>query len=230
MSCDHIIIDGVRDSDMLLSVVGRPKISTPDFEFEETYVEGVNGSFDRLKYIKDVTQKVEFNILENFNIKEKLRHIKSWLFNCKKFHFDDDIVFRKVKRVEIGDISNDIAEYGEFEVTFICDQFEYRLGTDEVTIVESGTINNRGTYYSLPKLEILGHGTGTITINGSPIKLNLTVEHACIDSEIQEIYKNDENLGLSMIGDFPILKIGENKIKIEGDFDSVKFEVRERYL
>jgi len=226
----HLVVDGIFDNDMLVALVDRPKISNPDYEYESEYVDGRNGSLNRLKYIKDVTEKVEFNILEDFPVKEKLRQIKSWLFDCKKIYFSDDIVYRKVKYVDIGDIDNEIAEYGSFEVTFTCDPFEYRLGDDEVTITKEGTILNRGTIFSLPKLEILGNGQGTITINGSPIKLNLTVEHAYIDSEIQEIYKDNTNLGLSMIGEFPSLVPGNNDIKIEGNFDSVKFNVRERYL
>lgn len=226
----HIVIDGIFDSDMLLAVADRPKISNPDFEYESEYVEGRNGSLNRLKYIKDVTQKVQFNILENFNVKKKLRHIKSWLFNCQKIYFNDDIVYRKVKRVQIGDIDNEIAEYGSFEVSFICDPFEYLRDEREITIEKSGTIYNHGTVFSLPKLEILQSGQGTITINGSPVKLNLAVEHAYMDSEIQEIYKDDKNLGLSMIGDFPKLNPGKNTIEISGGLNSVKIKVRERYL
>ncbi|HJF88182.1 MAG TPA: phage tail family protein [Companilactobacillus farciminis] len=226
----HMVIDGVYDSDMLLAVEDRPALSNPNYEFESDYVDGRNGSLSRLKYIKDVTQKVKFNMLEDFNVKEKLRHIKSWLFNCKKIRFDDDIVYRKVKYVEIGDIDNEIAEYGSFEVSFVCDPFEYHVGNDEVTIVKDGIIFNRGTIYSLPKLEIMGSGEGVVTINDQAIELNLTVEHAYIDSEIQEIYKDDTNLGLSMVGDFPRLKPGQNDIEISGDFDTVKFNVRERYL
>lgn len=230
MTCSTIVIDGVEDADMMVSVTERPKLVTSQANYETEYVDGRDGSLNRLEYLKDVEQDIEFNILEDFNVKSQIRFVKYWLFNAKKYYFKDDFVYRKIKRVEIGDIENSIAEYGKFEVKFICDPFEYKLGEDDVTIVNEGMILNRGTYKSLPKLEILGSGKGTISINDSTIQLNLAYENVCIDSEVQEIYKDDKNLGLSMIGEFPELKVGQNDIKIEGDFDAVKFNVRERYL
>ena len=38
--------------------------------------------------------------------------------NGKTLYFTDDNVYRKIKSVEIGDIANEIEEYGEFQVEF----------------------------------------------------------------------------------------------------------------
>lgn len=224
-----IVIDNTQDTDMLLAVSDRPEVSSPEFDYESDYVDGRDGSLNRLKYIKDVEQKVSFNILENFNIKSQLRFIKSWLFNCKEFYFTDDFVYRKVKYTKIGDIKNEIADYGEFDVTFVCDPFEYSLDEPKITVSQKAEINNKGTYYSLPTIRMLGKGRGTLTINDSIIQLDLKESDVIIDSASQEIYKGDTNFGLSMIGEFPRFEPGFNAVSVSG-FEGIEIQIGERYL
>lgn len=230
MTCSTIVIDGIEDKDMLVSVATRPKISSPEYDFESTYIDGRDGSVNRLQYIKDVEQTIEFNILEDFNIKSQLRFVKAWLFNAKKYYFKDDFVYRKVKRVEIDDIENDIAEYGKFDVKFYCDPFEYIVADQTIKVTDSEMIINKGTYKSLPRIKILGKGKGTITVNDTVVALDLPEENIIIDSDVQEIYKDDTNYGLSMTGEFPELKPKDNLILVNGDFDTIEIQMRERYL
>lgn len=84
--------------------------------------------------------------------------------NGKTLYFTDDNVYRKIKSVEIGDIANEIEEYGEFQVEFTLDPFEY---TEDISLKldKPGVIYNPGTFESEPKLWIVGVGNLRVTIN-----------------------------------------------------------------
>ncbi len=66
--------------------------------------------------------------------------------------------------MEIGSIANEIEEYGQFEVTFVADPFEYAI-LQPLEITKTTTLVNSGTKYSLPKITIYGSGSITVTIN-----------------------------------------------------------------
>lgn len=222
--------DSKSDSDMLLSIVDRSDIEVPEAEYETDYIDGQDGSVNRFKYFKDIDQEIEFNILEDYNVKPQIRKIKAWLLNAKTFYFDDDDVYRKVKRVKISGIKNDIAEYGDFTVTFSCDPFEYARD-DKLTAVANGsTVENIGTYKALPLLKVYGSGKGTITVGATKIAVDLQKDWMIIDSQIQEAYYTTTNLGAYMTGDFPVLPPGKTKISFDGAVTKVEVQRRCRYL
>ncbi|MCQ6531258.1 phage tail protein, partial [Bacillus mycoides] len=107
--------------------------------------------------------------------------IKAWLLHGKTLYFTDDDVHRKIKHVEMGDIANEIEEYGEFEVEFTLDPFEY---TEDVNVMLNapGSIYNPGTMESAPKLWIVGNGTVRITINDVSIQIKDVKGSVVIDS------------------------------------------------
>lgn len=228
---NDVIIDGISAESMMLSVVGRSDIQAPEAEYESEYIEGRDGSVNRFLYYKDVEQTIEFNILEEFNIKSQIRKIKAWLLNAESFYFSDDQeIYRKIKTVKIDGIKNDIAEYGDFEVKFTCDPFEYVRDDKAVVATNGGNIDNIGTYKSLPVLTLYGAGDSTVTVNDQTFSMNLQKDYAKVDSDIMEVYFQNTNLGQQMTGDFPILLPGKNKISWTGGITKIEVERRCRYL
>lgn len=225
-----IVIDSKSDSDMLLSIVDRSDIEAPEAEYETDYVDGRHGSVNRFKYYKDVEQEIEFNILEEFNIKPQIRKIKTWLLNAKSFYFTDDDVYRKIKRVKISGIKNDIAEYGDFTVTFSCDPFEYARNDSMIKVASGGEVENIGTFESTPLLKLYGSGKGTLTVGSTKVAVDLQKEYMLMDSEIQEAYYTTTNLGSLMTGEFPKLPPGKTKITFDGGITGVEIQRRCRYL
>ncbi|MCQ6329042.1 phage tail domain-containing protein, partial [Bacillus cereus] len=160
-----IRINEILGRDYLLCMVERPDIPTAKEKIEFIEVPGrENGSLTKNNGYEDVTFKIDFNLLEDYNIKPLLRRIKAWLLNAKTLSFTDDNVYRKIKSVEIGSIANEIEEYGQFEVTFVADPFEYAI-LQPLEITKTTTLVNSGTKYSLPKITIYGSGSITVTIN-----------------------------------------------------------------
>lgn len=228
---NDVIIDDISAESMMLSVVGRSDIQVPEAEYESEYIEGRDGSVNRFLYYKDVEQTIEFNILEEFNIKSQIRKIKAWLLNAESFYFSDDQeIYRKIKTVKIDGIKNDIAEYGDFEVKFTCDPFEYVRNDKAVVATNGGNIDNIGTYKSLPVLTLYGAGDSTVTVNDQTFTMNLQKDYAKVDSDIMEVYFQNTNLGQQMTGDFPILLPGKNKISWTGGITKIEVERRCRYL
>ncbi|MED3470034.1 phage tail protein, partial [Bacillus thuringiensis] len=157
-------IDTELASDYRICMVDRPVIPTAKQKVEHIEVPGRHGSLTKKGAFEDVPLKIKFNLLEDENIKPLIRRIKAWFLNGKTLYFTDDEVYRKIKSVEIGDIANEMEEYGEFEVDFILDPFEY---TEDVNLklTEPGIFYNPGTIESEPKFWIVGNGTFRITIN-----------------------------------------------------------------
>ncbi|MBC6973043.1 phage tail family protein [Bacillus sp. Xin] len=222
-------IDEFLASDFQLSMVERPKIPTAKRKVEHIEVPGRHGSLTKKGAYEDVPFTIKFNLLEDENIKPLIRRMKSWLLNGKILHFNDDIVYRKIKNVEIDDIENDIEEYGYFEVKFTLDPFEY-AEDESITIYEQGLIYNPGTFESEPKMWIVAKGTVNITINDITFQLKDIESSVVVDSEILEAYIGTVPMNNKMVGDFPIFNVGSNRISWSGTVQSITIRPRWRYV
>ncbi|WP_002145576.1 hypothetical protein [Bacillus cereus] len=216
--------------DYHLCMVERPNIPTAKEKVEFIDVPGrENGSLTKKNGYEDVTFKITFNLLEDYNIKPLLRRIKAWLLNAKILSFTDDYVYRKIKSVEIGDIDNEIEEYGKFEVTFKANPYEYAI-EQPITITNPVTIMNQGTLHSLPKLTIYGTGNITIQINGISFQVKGVNPFVIVDSDLMECYYNTTPMNDKMVGKFPIFKNDENTISWTGSVSKIDIETRWRYI
>ncbi len=211
-------------------MVDRPKIPTAKKKIEFIEVDGrENGALTKDKGYEDVTFTIEFNVLEDYNIKPLIRKIKAWIMNAKILSFTDDYVYRKIKSVEIGDIDNEIEEYGKFQVTFKSDPYEYAI-EQPITITNPVTIINQGTLHSLPKLTIYGTGNITIQINGISFQVKDVNPFVIVDSDLMECYYNTTPMNNKMVGKFPTFKEGENTIAWTGSVSKIDIETRWRYI
>lgn len=160
---------------------------------------------------EDVPYKIKFNLLEEENIKPLVRDIKVWLMNGKTLYFTDDEVYRKIKHVEIGDIANEIEEFGEFEVEFTLDPFEY-VESVPFVITKSETFMNIGTYESAPKFEIFGNGDVRIMINDVSFQIKGVTNSVIVDSELLIAYEGTKPI--KTVGSFLFSKL--EKIQLHG--------------
>ncbi|HHL0974243.1 TPA: phage tail protein [Bacillus cereus] len=222
-------IDKQLASDYGICMVERPVIPSAKQKVEHIEVPGRHGSLTKKGAFEDVPLQIKFNMLEEENIKPLVRRMKAWFLNGKTLYFTDDEVYRKIKSVEIGDIANEIEEYGEFEVYFTLDPFEY---TDDVNLklTKPGVIYNPGTIESDPKFWIVGNGTFRITTNDVSFQIKDVNGSVVIDSEVLEAYTDTISMNHKMVGQFPILGRGENKIEWSGAIQSITIQPRWRYV
>ena len=221
-------IDNELASSYGLGLVGRPVIPTAKQKVEHIEIPGRHGSLTKKGAYENVPFKVKFNMLERENIKPFIRRAKPWLLQGRTLFFTDDEVYRKIKHVEMGDITTEIEEHGEFEVDFTLDPFEY---TEDVNLklTKPGVIYNPGTIESEPKFWIVGNGTFRITINDVSFQIKDVNGSVVIDSEILEAYTDTISMNHKMVGQFPILGVGENTIEWSGTIQFMEIRPRWRY-
>lgn len=221
-------IDNELASSYGLSLVGRPVIPTAKQRVEHIEIPGRHGSLTKKGAYENVPFKVKFNMLERKNIKPFIRRAKPWLLQGRTLFFTDDEVYRKIKHVEMGDITTEIEEHGEFEVDFTLDPFEY---TEDVNLklTKPGVIYNPGTIESDPKFWIVGNGTFRITINDVSFQIKDVNGSVVIDSEILEAYTDTISMNNKMVGQFPIFNVGENTIEWSGAIQFMEIRPRWRY-
>ncbi|PFN30412.1 phage tail protein [Bacillus cereus] len=221
-------IDNELASSYGLGLVGRPVIPTAKQKVEHIEIPGRHGSLTKKGAYENVPFKVKFNMLERENIKPFIRRAKPWLLQGKTLFFTDDDVHRKIKHVEMGDITTEIEEHGEFEVDFTLDPFEY---TEDVNLklTKPDVIYNPGTIESDPKFWIVGNGTFRITINDVSFQIKDVNGSVVIDSEVLEAYTDTISMNNKMVGQFPILGVGENKIEWSGSIQFMEIRPRWRY-
>ncbi|QWG94640.1 phage tail domain-containing protein [Bacillus toyonensis] len=211
-------------------MVDRPNIPSAVEKVEFIDIPGrENGSLTKKNGYEDVEFTINFNSLEDENIKPLLRKIKKWLRNAKILSFTDDNVYRKIKSVAIGNIDNQLEEYGQFEVTFKSDPYEYII-EQPIDLTMPMTVMNYGTLHSLPKFTITGSGTVTIYVNGLAFQIKDIVNSVVVDSDLLLCYSGSFPMNNKMIGNFPVLKEGENEILWTGTVSKIELEVRGRYV
>ncbi|MGR5900813.1 phage tail protein [Bacillus cereus] len=221
-------IDNELASSYGLGLVGRPVIPTAKQKVEHIEIPGRHGSLTKKGAYENIPFKVKFNMLERENIKPFIRRAKPWLLQGRTLFFTDDEVYRKIKHVEMGDITTEIEEHGEFEVDFTLDPFEY---TEDVNLklTSPGVIYNPGTIESDPKFWIVGNGTFRITINDVSFQIKDVNGSVVIDSEVLEAYTDTISMNNKMVGKFPIFNVGENKIEWSGSIQFMEIRPRWRY-
>lgn len=129
----------------------------------------------------------------------------------------------------------------ELDVEFALQPFAYAV---EPTVTAVGTslteIVNGGTLFSAPIITLNGGGVGdaVITVNGVDFRINITenlvgkpITIDC-DNEITYYTADGKKYDINRLtyGDYPLLHIGENYAKFSGKANTVKINVKERYL
>ena len=195
-------------------------------------VEGRDGSLTRFIGYEDLKFTLNFNILFQSDIKQKLREIKGLLSRAKTLTFDDSPnFFYKVKQAQISDTETIIKSSGVFSVDFVADPFEYQKTSSTAYTTKPISLTNQTTAEALPLIKITGTGTVVLNVNGTGITLTGLTSSITLDSELQEAYTGlTTNMNSNMNGNFPVLKIGSNTISWTGTVTKVEIDPQWRWL
>ena len=228
----NVLLDGIKDETVFLSVANRPAIPTAKRKLKKIPVPGRDGDLTKFEGYEDVQLPIDFNILEDRNIKGDIRKIKAWLMNKDVLSFSDDPdYFRKIKNVDIGNVDNEVEFYGSFTADFLLGPFEYQKTISKAYTNSPVTLTNPGTYFSQPLIKIKGTGTVVLTVNNVGITLKNLTDEIILDSELGEAYKGlTTNMNENMSGPFPLFVPGINKISWTGAVTKIEIDERWRYL
>ena len=227
-----VIINNQNTKNLGFALVGRPDIPSANKRYETTEVEGRDGTLTRFLGYEDLKFTLNFNILFQSDIKQKLREIKGLLSGAKTLAFDDSPNFLyKIKQAQISDTETIIKSSGVFSVEFIAEPFEYEISETKSYTTNSFAITNNTTTTALPIIKIYGSGTVVLNINGKGITLNDLTSDITIDSEVQEAFSGlTTNMNGSMSGEFPIFRVGNNTITITGNVTKTEIDNNWRWL
>lgn len=229
-------IDGVYSEDFGVYLKERPDIPTAEQHVEHIEIRGrVDGELTKKYGFKNVEFFANFHMFdESEGFRKVYRKAKQNLLKAKTLIFDDDSeVYYKVKTVLIDDSPTVLFKYGEIPTTFILDPFQYEISNAPQTITSRTVITNEG-YEAQPIITATCSGTGTIYINEMPIIIQNINGTITIDSEMMNAYRKVgalvTNLNSHMIGDFPILRNGNNVIEFDGDISQIELITNKRWL
>ena len=227
-----VIINNKNTKTLGFALVGRPSIASAEKKYETTEVEGRDGALTRFLGYEDLKFSLNFNILFQTDIKQKLREIKGVLAQASTLSFDDSPnFFYKIKRCQISETESVIKASGVFNVDFIAEPFEYQKASITAYTTKPITLTNQTTTTALPVIKIYGTGTVVLNVNGVGITLTGLTSSITLDSELQEAYTGlTTNMNSSMNGEFPVLKIGSNTITWTGTVTKVEIDPRWRWL
>ena len=178
---------------------------------------------------EDIIIVVECSINDRENLIDKIDEIKAWLINAEEseliFSFQSDKKY-------IGQVVNaidfkQVFKYtSSFPIIFNCRPFKYSTEDEIITITQTGSnIYNEGTFKSEPIIKIFGSGYITLTINDQDISVSDVDEYITVDSVLKDCYKDEVLKNADMIGEFPVLNIGENTISFSGNVTKMEIQI-----
>lgn len=198
----------------------RPSIPSAKRRVNYFNIPGRSGSlkFDESTY-EDITITVECS-LKNPELANKIDEIKAWLFEAG----ESDLIFSyQPDKKYIAQVVNAIdfkqayKFVGNFPILFNCRPFKYESSSNVLMPASSPfTFKNTGTLPSEPVITIYGTGLIKLNINEEIIELHNVNGMIELDSELKECYDQTAMRNSLMYGEFPIFKVGENKISWEG--------------
>lgn len=231
---EYFIFKGIKSSDLGIIVTAVPPIIKPEKRVNQIKIPGCNGVLHQdegtySNYTKDVECAIK-----NRNRKIDYSFLDEWLDGYGELIFSSEpnVVYRAMANNQIS-VSGVIKSFAKFLIQFDVQPFKYSVNKDNdfLTLTESTTIYNKGTYYSEPIITVCGTGDITLTINDIDYSLNSIDGYVTINSEIQEVYKDNTNKNNTfMADDFPYLKVGANSISFAGNVTKIEIIPNWRYL
>lgn len=238
-----LIFNGFQAEDLGFIVVeGAPEILAQE-DYEVVTVEGRNGSLIINKGTYPDIEKTftitAIDYIDDDNIEGMIDNIKKWLFNItdNRLFYTFSNKYNIVKKVIFNeDIRTSFEEFGDFQVTFLCEPFYY---TEEDTIIikkESSaadvisTFTNSGDFESSPYIRIYGNGSIGFFLNGVNIAIKNVSGSVEIDTKLLTCTSYGTNKIQDLLSDFPTLAVGKNTITIPLDQSITQIEITPRTI
>lgn len=238
-----LIFNGFQAEDLGFIVVeGAPEILAQE-DYEVVTVEGRNGSLILNKGTYPDIEKTftitAIDYIDDDNIEDMIDNIKKWLFNVKdnRLFYAFSNKYNLVKKVIFNeDIRTSFEEFGDFQVTFLCEPFYY---TEEETIIikkESSaadvisTFTNNGDFESSPYIKIYGNGSIGFFLNGVNIAIKNVSGSVELDTKLLTCTSYGSNKIQDLLSDFPTLAVGKNTITIPSDQSITQIEITPRTI
>lgn len=228
--------NGHSSEEFGLRIEKKDIFSAPEYDASFTSIPGRNGdlivSNHRFANIQ-VTYTV-FLARKNISaLSDTLRNIKGWLYTePDRYHEISDSYDTKYIRYGVISGSLDIEEQfnklGSFTIAFNCKPFKYsKEGLKEITLENSGILDNREAFASKPIITLMGTGDFSLTLQNTGYNKTWQFkgikEGIVCDSEQMNFYYGTELLNGKVTGDgFPELPPGKTTLTVSGEVSEIK--------
>lgn len=234
----YIYVNNKHSYDDLELFLEAIELPSSNEETEEIEVEGRNGSLtikkgnypDKVIDAKFMLKRNSFETVEDFYM--RIEEIEEWLKEAK----GDLIIYLKpnrsykVKHTIVGDITPDNIYFVNFDVTFICEPFSYLLSERSIEVPNNSTTHYKGTVEGECNIKIYGTGNIQLTVNDDTVQISNVNGYVELDSKLLLCLNLDKtSKSRDMIGNFPLLVKGENKISWTGNVSKVEILPRTAY-
>lgn len=219
-----IVYGGEASADYGMVVSEAPTFEKPTRKGTAYQVPGRSGDiiFQQDAW-NDVTRSYRVWLAENGdeNLAEQVDAVTGWLFSKTGYTRLEDSFEPEVFRLAYynggQEITNELTQYGEATLSFICrpERF-YKSGEQAISVSNGDKINNPTRFTSKPIIHLEGTGTVTIAIGGATMSATLT-DYLNIDTETMNAYRLPaENKNDKISGTFPTIAPGVNTIGLTG--------------
>ncbi|WP_368652363.1 hypothetical protein AB4Y30_11430 [Ornithinibacillus sp. 4-3] len=227
-------IDGTDTRQDKIYQRNRVEIPTAERDIQTIEIKGRNGSLTKEYGFKDILLPVEYFFYEKEEFEPYFRRFKQRLLNAKTLIVNrDNGLFYKIKSAQIEVALSERDMLGEFTVNYTLDPFLYEISNAPQTITSRTVITNEG-YETQPIITATCSGTGKIYVNDVPIVIQNINGTITINSEMMNAYRKVgalvTNLNSHMVGDFPVLRHGDNVIDFDGDISKLELIKNKRWL
>lgn len=229
-----IVYGGESSTDYGIVVGESPAFDKPTRKQTIYQIPGRNGSvLFQEDAFEDVTRSYRVWLAEdNGELTDKVNAFTSWLFSKKGYtrledSFEPDI-FRLAYYSGGQNISNEMTQYGETTISFVCrpERF-YKSGEMPIDVTGGVVLFNPTNFNSKPLIHIEGSGVVTVQIASRTITADVA-DYINIDCDRMNAYRDPtENRNDKISGTFPIIEPGTNTVTITGTV--TKVEVTPRY-
>ena len=238
-----LIFNNYRAEDLGFIVVeGAPEILAQE-NYEVVDIEGRNGCLIKNKGTYPDIQKTftitAIDYIDDDNIEDMMNSIKKWFFDIKdnRLFYAFSNKYNIVKKVIFEeDVRTSFEEFGDFQVTFLCEPFYYEVqepviylgSTTEDTSYE---IINNGDFESSPRITIYGTGNIGFNLNNELIAVKNVSEFVQIDTKLLTCTdsKGNNKRG-DLLSDFPMIQRGTNTITIPSNQGVTKIVINPRII
>lgn len=118
-----------------------------------------------------------------------------------------------------------------FPIIFNCKPFKYAVKDKIITVTKNNsTIHNEGSFQSESVIKVYGGGDIKLKVNEDEVTVKNVDGYVTIDSVLKDCYKDDVLKNGDMIGDFPILKVGENVVSFSGNVSKVEIQINQVWI
>lgn len=215
----QVTFDGKPLSEYGVYSSGKGTYATPSRSVEYIQVPGRNGNLiiDNGRF-ENVVVPYDSFIVEH--LRERFAGLRAFLFSRKGYkRLEDSFHPEEFRLASFSESINpeltQLNREGTFTLNFNCKPQRFlKIGEQEQIFTKTDTIFNPTLFDAKPLVRIFG--TGSISLNGSAIRILSANEYTDVDCDTMNAYKGTENRNqyVEFVNDAVVLSEGDNNVRL----------------